>query len=99
MNAHAYVNPATTIRNAIQRRSPIQSRAGERTAWTAAAMGAHDAPVRVLPHIKRLDDCFGYFLVRVSVSVYPATSPAQRNVERDLMGRSRVRASASPRNS
>src|SRR5690348_12323871 len=25
----------------------------------------HDAPVRVLPHIKRLDDCFGDFLVRV----------------------------------
>ncbi len=24
----------------------------------------HDAPVRVLPHIKRLDDCFGQFLVR-----------------------------------
>jgi len=25
----------------------------------------HHAPVRVLPHIKRLDDCFGDFLVRV----------------------------------
>jgi hypothetical protein len=25
----------------------------------------HHAPVRVLPHIKRLDDCFGQFLVRV----------------------------------
>jgi hypothetical protein len=23
------------------------------------------APVRVLPHIKKLDDCFGQFLVRV----------------------------------
>jgi hypothetical protein len=26
----------------------------------------HYAPVRVLPHIKRLDDCFGDFLVRVT---------------------------------
>ena len=26
----------------------------------------HDATVRVLPHIKKLDDCFGDFLVRVS---------------------------------
>ena len=25
----------------------------------------HDAPVRVLTHIKRLDNCFGDFLVRV----------------------------------
>jgi hypothetical protein len=29
------------------------------------ATGQHPAPVRVLPHIKRLDDCFGDFLVRV----------------------------------
>ena len=26
---------------------------------------AHHAPVRVLAHIKKLDDCFGQFLVRV----------------------------------
>ena len=25
----------------------------------------HHTPVRVLPHIKKLDDCFGDFLVRV----------------------------------
>ena len=25
----------------------------------------HHAPVRVLPRIKKLDDCFGEFLVRV----------------------------------
>jgi hypothetical protein len=25
----------------------------------------HHAPVRVLAHIKKLDDCFGQFLVRV----------------------------------
>ena len=28
--------------------------------------GPHHAPVRVLPHIKRLDECFGDFLVRVT---------------------------------
>jgi hypothetical protein len=27
--------------------------------------GQHHARVRVLPHIKKLDDCFGQFLVRV----------------------------------
>jgi hypothetical protein len=27
---------------------------------------SHYAPVRVLAHIKRLDDCFGQFLVRVA---------------------------------
>jgi hypothetical protein len=31
----------------------------------APAFGQHHAPVRVLPHTKRLDDCFGDFLVRV----------------------------------
>jgi hypothetical protein len=31
----------------------------------AFATRAHHAPVRVLTHIKRLDDCFGDFLVRV----------------------------------
>ena len=31
----------------------------------AVANRQHHAPVRVLPHIKRLDDCFGDFLVRV----------------------------------
>jgi hypothetical protein len=27
---------------------------------------ARPAPVRVLPHVKRLDDCFGDFIVRVT---------------------------------
>jgi hypothetical protein len=31
----------------------------------ARASAAHDAPMRVPPHIKRLDDCFGDFLARV----------------------------------
>jgi hypothetical protein len=31
----------------------------------AYASRQHHAPVRVLTHIKKLDDCFGRFLVRV----------------------------------
>lgn len=31
----------------------------------APAIPPHHAAVRVLPHIKKLDDCFGQFLVRV----------------------------------
>jgi hypothetical protein len=31
-----------------------------------SAAAPHHAPVRVLPHIKALNDCFGDFLVRVS---------------------------------
>jgi hypothetical protein len=31
----------------------------------ALAGAQHHARVRVLPHIKRLDDCFGDFLIRV----------------------------------
>jgi hypothetical protein len=31
----------------------------------APAPRQHDAPVRVLTHIKKIDDCFGQFLVRV----------------------------------
>ena len=31
----------------------------------ALAAGAHHVPVRVLTHIKRLDDCFSQFHVRV----------------------------------
>src|SRR5262249_33941124 len=43
-----------------------------RTAFTQLLCGiysnsgvSHHAPVRVLPHIKRLDDCFGDLLLRV----------------------------------
>jgi len=31
----------------------------------ALAAAPHHSPVRVLTHIKKLDDCFGQFLVRV----------------------------------
>ena len=44
---------------------PIQPRASAGTAWTLGDGPQHHAPVRVLPHIKKLDDCFGQFLVRV----------------------------------
>ena len=43
----------------------IQSRAFVDTAWTREPSDPHHSRVRVLPHIKRLDDCFGDFLVRV----------------------------------
>jgi len=36
-----------------------------RHAWTTPQNRSHHASVRVLPHIKRLDDCFSDFLVRV----------------------------------
>jgi len=39
-------------------------------------------PVRVLPHIKRLDDCFGDFLVRVSCSC-----GASRHMEPEALAR------------
>ena len=32
----------------------------------ALARPAHHAPMRVLPHHKKLDDCFGDFLVQVT---------------------------------
>jgi len=35
------------------------------TEWTRPPTAPHHAPVRALPHIKKLDDCFGQFLVRV----------------------------------
>jgi hypothetical protein len=34
----------------------------------ALAVTPHHASVRVLPHSKRLDECFGDFLVRVTCS-------------------------------
>ena len=36
------------------------------TAWTPAPSRSHHSPVRVLAHIKKLDDCLGDFLVRVT---------------------------------
>jgi hypothetical protein len=36
------------------------------TAWTHGLSHPHHSRVRVLAHIKKLDDCFGQFLVRVT---------------------------------
>jgi hypothetical protein len=38
------------------------------TAWTSQQIRSHRLAVRVLAHIKKLDDCFGDFLVRVVMS-------------------------------
>jgi len=45
--------------------SHIQYGYASATAWTVAPDHLHHSPVRVLSHIKKLDDCFGQFLVRV----------------------------------
>jgi hypothetical protein len=50
----------------VPRRQAIQSRACAGTAWTHGLHRPHHSPVRVLAHIKKLDDCFGQFLVRVT---------------------------------
>jgi hypothetical protein len=42
----------------------------------------HHARVRVLPHIKRLDDCFGDFLVRVT-----CPCGASRHIEPEALAR------------
>ena len=44
--------------------------------------GAHHAAVRVLAHVKKLDDCFGQFLVRVS-----CPCGALRHIEPEALAR------------
>jgi hypothetical protein len=41
----------------------------------ALGTAPHHARVRVLPHIKRLNDCFGDFLVRLSRAQRPRGVP------------------------
>jgi hypothetical protein len=48
----------------------------------AYARGQHHSRVRVLPHIEKLDDCFGQFLVRVSCAC-----GAVREVEPEALAR------------
>jgi len=43
----------------------IQCRQAADAAWTRESSSPHHWHMRVLAHIKRLDDCFGDFLVRV----------------------------------
>jgi len=44
----------------------VQYRADGSPAWTPEPAPSHHSAVRVLAHIKKLDDCFGDFLVRVT---------------------------------
>lgn len=44
----------------------MQARIDCDTAWTPAAERSHHSRMRVLAHIRKLDDCFGDFLVRVT---------------------------------
>ena len=44
----------------------IQRSSQRNTAWTHGLWHPHHSRVRVLTHIKKLDDCLGQFLVRVS---------------------------------
>ena len=46
------------------------------------ASRAHHSRVRVLPHVKKLDDCFGDFLVRVS-----CPCGASRRIELEALAR------------
>ena len=48
------------------RLSVIQCHADDITAWTPTQNHSHHLPVRVLAHNKKLDYCFGQFLVRVT---------------------------------
>ena len=52
------------------------------TAWTHRLSPPHHSWVRVLAHIKRLDDCFGQFLVRVS-----CPCGASRDIEPEALAR------------
>jgi hypothetical protein len=53
-----------------------------RTAWTCRPARRHHSRVRVLTHIKKLDDCFGQFLVRVSCEC-----GASRHIEPEALAR------------
>jgi hypothetical protein len=48
----------------------------------ALARRQHHPPVRVLPHVKKLDDCFGDFLVRVT-----CPCGASRHIEPEPLAR------------
>jgi hypothetical protein len=52
------------------------------TAWTPWPSRSHHSRVRVLAHIKKLDDCFGQFLVRVS-----CPCGASRHIEPEALAR------------
>jgi hypothetical protein len=59
----------------------IQYRRSPGAAWTHGLSRPHHSQVRVLTHIKKLDDCFGQFLVRVSCAC-----GAVREIEPEALG-------------
>jgi hypothetical protein len=59
----------------------IQWSSQRNTAWTHGLWHPHHSRVRVLTHIKKLDDCFGQFLVRVNCAC-----GASRHVEPEAPG-------------
>ena len=60
----------------------IQRSSQRNTAWTHGLWHPHHSRVRVLTHIKKLDDCFGRFLVRVS-----CPCGASRHIEPEALAR------------
>jgi hypothetical protein len=76
--------------------SAIQCPGAASTAWTRATIRLHHSRVRVLTHIKKLDDCFGQFMVRVS-----CVCGASRHIEPEglarLIGWSRTLDALAPR--
>jgi hypothetical protein len=67
---------------APDRPSLVQLREAFNTAWTCRFRPPHHSRVRVLPHIKKLDDCFGDFMVRVS-----CVCGASRHIEPEALAR------------
>lgn len=66
-----------------RRSAPVQYTTILATAWTAAATRGTILGVRTLSHIKKLDDCFGLFLVRVTCM----TSKTWRDVDPEALAR------------
>jgi hypothetical protein len=60
----------------------IQQSAPRDTGWTRRPLHLQDARVRVLTHIKKLADCFGLLLVRVS-----CVCSASRHIEPEALAR------------
>ena len=60
----------------------IQRSAVSRTGWTTDCSVSYALPMRTLPDIKKLDDCFGMFLVRVTCKC-----GASRDIPPDALAR------------
>jgi hypothetical protein len=69
---------------------------GTTTAWTPFPAISNHAPVRVLPHIKRLDDALGDFLVRGTCPC-GTSRPIELEALARIAGRSATLAQLTPR--